>query len=166
MRLLLFSMTMLTFITSLAQQPTPVAFKIDTSKVAVLPATEYISAPIQATISEDEIQSSENLVAEAFRNNNKGYEKATCQPVDYLSLYKRQYFPALEDGQKVVYVNCFVDNKNEFSSWKKNAVVIFGGRIIQIKLNLDKKECTSFQVSRPCFSKLKVLKTTINPSVL
>lgn len=165
MHLLLLSMLLLSSSTAFSQQSTS-DFKIDTSKVAVLPAAEYVSKPVQATITDDEIQLAEKIVGEAFEKMSSEFKNSECQPVSYMSLYKRQYFPVMENDQKIFYVNCFVDNKNEFPFWKKYSVFFTGGGLVSIKLNLSKKECTSFRISRPCFSRLKIFTPTNNVNSL
>lgn len=165
MRILLSHFLLLVAGTVFSQQPAS-SYKIDTSRVAILPATEYVSRAIQTTISDDELQSAEMMVSEAFGKMGKEINRPDCHPVSYMSFYKRQYFPVMENDQKVVYVNCFIDESNKFWFWKKHVVFSTGGGLVHIKLNLNKKECISFEVSRPCFSKLKILKLTVEASVL
>ena len=165
MRLLLLGITLLSYASAFSQQSVQ-GYKIDTSKVALLRPSNFLTSAVPASLDNDEILLAEKIVGGIFKKISKGVIRSSCPPVDYLALRKRRFFPVKEGDQKFVFLDCFPGDKNEFPSWKKNAVIFFNNRIVQIKINLDKNEHTSYKVNGSCFSRLKVINHRVESTSL
>ncbi|HEX8314695.1 MAG TPA: hypothetical protein VF609_06880 [Flavisolibacter sp.] len=149
-------------------QETKTVNQIDTSDVAVLPAGEYVFNKPSVGLSLEELLLAEAIVRRAFSDNKIPFSGSLgCDNLSIVPFYKRQYFPVIENGEKQVYVNCFVDRNNEFPFWRKHAVIVCDrGGFVHLVINLAKKEYTSFKVSQSAFRKLRVVKTTVNSTSL
>jgi len=158
----------LLFTNSGFSQKAKIANQIDTSNVAVLPSGEYVSNKQPASLTFEEALLAEEIVKRAFSDNKIPFSGLIgCDALSIVPFYKRQYFPVLENGEKQVYVNCFIDKKNEFPFWRQHAVVFLDrGGFVNLVINLTKKEYESFSVSESAFRKLRVIRTTANPTSL
>jgi hypothetical protein len=85
-------------------------------------------------------------------NNNRPNQVKDCPVVHKnLSKYKRQYFGLLENGDKIIYINCFWSKHFDKTQtyWKTDEVNVFDGcsYFWSIKVNLTKKFLFEFGVN-------------------
>jgi hypothetical protein len=94
-----------------------------------------------------------NLAAvEKYKEVTKEGPKANVDEKDFiieLQRYGRQYLPVItEQGDKIVYVNCFCDPRR-FNNWRRNLIVVQDGGhcFFNFKVNLSKRKIVSFSVN-------------------
>src|SRR5215204_1997357 len=158
----------LLFCNSAFCQEAKTATPIDTANVAGLPGDEYVFNKPPTRLTFEETVLAEEIVKRAFSDNKIPFSGLIgCEAIAIVPFYKRQYFPVLENGEKQVYVNCFIDKKNEFPFWRKQTVIVFDSPgFVNLVINLTKKEYSSFSISKPAFRKMRAIKTTVTPSDL
>jgi hypothetical protein len=97
------------------------------------------------TLSEKEIELTENLLKSAIKEHNRNIKNALFTIKEFKN-YKRQLIPIInEKGEKEVWVNCFCDKPDKL--WRKEIILVFDGGncYFNLKINLTKK--TFYQIS-------------------
>jgi hypothetical protein len=139
---------------------------VDHSIIAILPADTannwIFKQGEPTTLSDIEMQEIEKMLNDCMSNYNleqeKQFEELSKTNPDFgldkqdfiinLKKYKRQYIASInENGEKVVWVNCFCDNFD--IKWKNDIVFVLDGGncYFNLKINLTTKEYFEFMVN-------------------
>jgi hypothetical protein len=105
-----------------------------------------------------EIDSAEIILRNGIEeiNSNRPNQFGNCPVIhENLGRYKRQYFGITENGDKIIFINCFWDRRNRFNKnpidtiWKTQFRSVFDGCSYywSIKVNLTKKFLFDFGVN-------------------
>ncbi|MCR8667686.1 hypothetical protein NO995_08330 [Aestuariibaculum sp. M13] len=137
-------------------------FFVTTSNPDVVISKSYPNNDI--TLTDEELEIIEVLVRDLLADHNKEQEKVFLEkqtkhpdiynnPEEffiYLSQYRRQYIPSLnENEEKVVWVICFCKSSEVNNRWKTQTILVKDGGncYFNLKVNLSKKECFDFKVN-------------------
>ncbi|ESU25213.1 hypothetical protein FLJC2902T_31780 [Flavobacterium limnosediminis JC2902] len=142
----------------IAQRNEKVTFKIDTSRIAVLPFDENTKWKfkncIASEISNEEILLAEKLLSKRVNKYNKEEKinPSLHTGTRYINLnkYYKQYIVAKNSkGEKEVYINCFCENPA--INWKKvlNEVNDGGNCFFSLKINLTKQSSEELDINGP-----------------
>jgi hypothetical protein len=149
----LFSAILLISYTAIAQDTAKQEFKLDTNKIAVI-SLEIFGRPY-VSLNNEELVSAEQMLRRCVDIHNSSIDSTSYQFVR-LEDYFRQYAAYLQNGNKMVWVNCFCRNRSvTFADWKEEPVIVFDGGdcFFQLSINLLKRECSTINISRAAFSK-------------
>jgi len=136
-------------IVSVGQGLTTNKVKIDTSKTAIIPFDSKSIYPFdntfkESTITQDEIQTIENLLIDCVNDYNNKLDKDHKQWTIDLTKYnyrKQLIVVKNKKGEKEVWVNCFCDTWGS-ETWKTEIMTVLdGGKCyFNFKINLTTKK--------------------------
>ncbi len=143
--------------------------EIDTLKFAVLKHSDFFPDSLITHLSTEELVLAEDIFQKAAHSYNNELRKlSTCSDTIIPRSIKCQFTPSIQNGEKIISVNCFYANKDEFPYWHVNEVVVFDrGGFVHLTINLTKKDYSNFNVSQSVFRKMKIIqpiKTGFNVS--
>jgi len=150
-------------------EPQKKLVNFDTSKIAVLPfdisRNFFLDKKVkQDTLSNDDLIIEEHLLDSTINKYNKlaeaNYAKdlkkdasigssSNDDPRIDLSKYRRQLIIVKNSlGEKIVWVNCFIDDFTTRAHWKKYPVIVMdGGKwFFSLKINLTRRKVYDFNV--------------------
>jgi hypothetical protein len=128
---------------SVLSQDGKIVNQLDTANVAVLPAGQYVFNKPGISLSEEEILLAEEIIKEAFSDHKIPFNGSLdCNNFSVVPLYKRQYFPTVENGEKLVYINCFIDRKTSFHFGENMLLLFLTGAVSLTLLLISPKKST------------------------
>ena len=94
------------------------------------------------TPQKEDVIGAERLLKEYILENAPNIDKK-------LSQYRRQYFGLIDkDGEKIIWINCFLDYEDYHKNWKADLVYVLDGGLnfFEIKVNLKTRKCFDLYV--------------------
>jgi hypothetical protein len=96
----------------------------------------------------------DKLLTECIQQNNKTADTSATLWNRFIELkyYNRQYFPYLKNGERLVFVNCFLKGFEILvKNWKKQMVWADGGgaSFFSVKISLTSRKYNEFWINAP-----------------
>ena len=110
-------------------------FSSDYSIISILPDSQERWDP-----TEDDVFKAEELMSVCLKEKKAAFFEILYQ-------YTRQYFGIVEEGNKIIWVNAFLDDGN--FDWKENVVYVLDGgdSFFNVKVDLVNQTCTEVRVN-------------------